>query len=263
LLLSHHGDPNLQDKDGSTVLHLAVAVGNIEVVQTILVSNFPGEQTLANFHLAEPNLQDKRGNTALHIASEKSNIEIARLLLQAKSSPNQPNMMKRTSLHVAAQKSTNGSIVEELIRANATIDIQDQDLNTPLHLAYFSLNSPAACQLVLSGASVCLPNITGLTPFDAPPPGTFNSGSDFEYTTLRTKLLGLIPREPTWLPDQMAILCQICKKKVFGVATRRHHCRHCGRVVCDGCSPKKIVISKFALQKEAVRVCSQCHPVVL
>jgi len=32
---------------------------------------------------------------------------------------------------------------------------------------------------------------------------------------------------------------------------RKHHCRHCGRVICASCSPRRCVIAKFGSSAEA------------
>ncbi|KAI1824481.1 hypothetical protein F4861DRAFT_538941 [Xylaria intraflava] len=46
---------------------------------------------------------------------------------------------------------------------------------------------------------------------------------------------------PAWQPDSEVSNCPICNVR-FGVFLRKHHCRKCGRVVCDGCSPHRITI---------------------
>ncbi|KAI1756585.1 hypothetical protein F4782DRAFT_272457 [Xylaria castorea] len=46
---------------------------------------------------------------------------------------------------------------------------------------------------------------------------------------------------PTWQPDTEVTHCPICGVR-FSMFLRRHHCRKCGRVVCDGCSPHRITI---------------------
>jgi hypothetical protein len=38
-----------------------------------------------------------------------------------------------------------------------------------------------------------------------------------------------------WVPDAESKTCPGCAKG-FGVLRRRHHCRRCGALVCDGCS---------------------------
>jgi len=39
-----------------------------------------------------------------------------------------------------------------------------------------------------------------------------------------------------WKPDASASLCRVCLSQ-FNLFNRRHHCRICGAVVCDECSP--------------------------
>ena len=38
----------------------------------------------------------------------------------------------------------------------------------------------------------------------------------------------------------------------FGLTTRRHHCRHCGRLLCSKCSAKEMPIIKYNLSKQVV-----------
>lgn len=46
---------------------------------------------------------------------------------------------------------------------------------------------------------------------------------------------------PRWQPDEEVTHCPICGDP-FGYWVRRHHCRKCGRVVCNKCSPHRITI---------------------
>jgi hypothetical protein len=48
---------------------------------------------------------------------------------------------------------------------------------------------------------------------------------------------------PRWQSDSDAHECPICKRQ-FGLFFRRHHCRKCGRVVCNDCSPHRITIPR-------------------
>ncbi|KAJ4144979.1 hypothetical protein LMH87_003844 [Akanthomyces muscarius] len=46
---------------------------------------------------------------------------------------------------------------------------------------------------------------------------------------------------PRWQPDVEVTLCPICNTQ-FSIWVRKHHCRKCGRVVCNSCSPHRITI---------------------
>ncbi|KAI1390103.1 FYVE-domain-containing protein [Hypoxylon trugodes] len=46
---------------------------------------------------------------------------------------------------------------------------------------------------------------------------------------------------PRWQPDSEATFCPICRTQ-FSFFVRKHHCRKCGRVVCNSCSPHRITI---------------------
>ncbi|KAH7329265.1 hypothetical protein B0I35DRAFT_40764 [Stachybotrys elegans] len=46
---------------------------------------------------------------------------------------------------------------------------------------------------------------------------------------------------PRWQPDAEVTYCPICQSQ-FSIFVRKHHCRKCGRVVCNSCSPHRIII---------------------
>ncbi|OTB14408.1 hypothetical protein K445DRAFT_138313 [Daldinia sp. EC12] len=46
---------------------------------------------------------------------------------------------------------------------------------------------------------------------------------------------------PRWQPDSEVTFCPICRTQ-FSFFVRKHHCRKCGRVVCNACSPHRITI---------------------
>lgn len=62
---------------------------------------------------------------------------------------------------------------------------------------------------------------------------------------------------PAWVPNALAPRCKLCSVEFGLVTPRRHHCRHCGDVVCDDCSKHRIVLP--GLDKNAVRVCNNCN----
>ena len=59
---------------------------------------------------------------------------------------------------------------------------------------------------------------------------------------------------PIWIPDSGVSMCQICTTG-FTVLRRRHHCRACGKVICDKCSPYKL---KISYDDSIGRVCVAC-----
>ncbi|CAB4006388.1 rabenosyn-5-like [Paramuricea clavata] len=84
-----------------------------------------------------------------------------------------------------------------------------------------------------------------------------------------------------WISDDDAKLCFGCKKS-FTIARRKHHCRLCGQVICGKCSEflplssaatfcemdgaQDVILSlddDEANQKNALRVCYQCHDLLL
>jgi len=66
---------------------------------------------------------------------------------------------------------------------------------------------------------------------------------------------------PTWIPDSWVRFCHQCKRQ-FGRFSRKHHCRHCGNIFCDGCSSKRFPILKFTIKKP-VRICDTCSIILL
>lgn len=48
---------------------------------------------------------------------------------------------------------------------------------------------------------------------------------------------------PEWQDDAEVSTCPICKR-TFHFLFRKHHCRRCGRIICDQCSPHRITIPR-------------------
>ena len=62
---------------------------------------------------------------------------------------------------------------------------------------------------------------------------------------------------PLWVPDSGSSGCCVCGK-TFGIFTRRHHCRACGKIVCNDHSLKKLLLDHINKDVEQ-RVCDLCH----
>ncbi|MEQ2313679.1 hypothetical protein AMECASPLE_004548 [Ameca splendens] len=62
-------------------------------------------------------------------------------------------------------------------------------------------------------------------------------------------------KAPIWIPDPRTTMCMICTCD-FTLTWRRHHCRACGKVVCQSCSSNKHCLAY--LKNQSARVCDQC-----
>lgn len=66
-------------------------------------------------------------------------------------------------------------------------------------------------------------------------------------------------KAPIWIPDLRATMCMICTCE-FTLTWRRHHCRACGKVVCQTCSTHKYYLEY--LKNQPARVCDQCFAIL-
>ncbi|CAM1506122.1 Fc.00g057630.m01.CDS01 [Cosmosporella sp. VM-42] len=85
-LLNNRADPNAQDREGRTPLHLAMGPWMMQYLQYLLDKG------------ADPNAQDKEGRTPLHLATNSSKIQF---LLDKGGDPNAQDKEGRTPLHLA------------------------------------------------------------------------------------------------------------------------------------------------------------------
>ncbi|KAI9743124.1 MAG: hypothetical protein M1818_003419 [Claussenomyces sp. TS43310] len=66
---------------------------------------------------------------------------------------------------------------------------------------------------------------------------------------------------PRWQPDAEVTYCPICNTQ-FSFFVRKHHCRKCGRVVCNACSPHRITIPyQFIVQPPSATPISESSSV--
>ncbi|KAL5274517.1 ZFYVE26 family protein [Megaselia abdita] len=65
------------------------------------------------------------------------------------------------------------------------------------------------------------------------------------------------PNREDWIKDEECNTCMCCKRAVFTMLMRRHHCRRCGRVVCFACSAQRMLILDL-YEDVPVRVCNDC-----
>lgn len=65
----------------------------------------------------------------------------------------------------------------------------------------------------------------------------------------------VIPKE-YWMSDRSCTTCYECNRH-FTLLVRRHHCRLCGRIFCNGCCPKTSVAQAVGPPVK-MRACSHC-----
>lgn len=59
-----------------------------------------------------------------------------------------------------------------------------------------------------------------------------------------------------WVPDEAVTKCTACGND-FGAFVRRHHCRNCGDIFCDKCTPGRTALTADE-NAPVVRVCDRC-----
>ena len=168
----------------------------------------------------------------------------------------------------------------------------DLEGNSVLLLAYQKGNTNLCKSIVRAGACMGKTNAAGLSIFNYPvatkqllfklldmlpvePPwvtGRWNcliscgSGFVIKRCRLCTRFQhNVFPPSPLSYPfplrpNEEGDNCLECGGR-FSITTRKHHCRHCGRLLCSKCSEKDIPIVKYNLAKP-VRVCDTCFDVL-
>ncbi|XP_064612506.1 rabankyrin-5-like [Liolophura sinensis] len=273
-LISVRADVNsrVQDSKQLTPLHLAVVAGSEIIVRNLLLAgasmNEVNHHKQTALHLAatkdhaticsillENNINfdalDENNNNALHVAVQLGNLNTVRVLLtESNINAEVTNSRGQNPMHVLGQYGKeNAAAIFELFREcmpEYPIDVPDTEGNTVLLLAYMNGNGNLCRAVVRAGAKLGIINKQGVTIFNAP----------VATKQLLFKLLDMLSKEPPWNEGENCLECNV----KFGIKTRKHHCRHCGRLLCSKCSSKDIPIVKFNLSKP-VRVCDICFDV--
>ncbi|XP_033163555.1 rabankyrin-5 isoform X2 [Drosophila mauritiana] len=232
---------NERDAVQKLPLHIAIERGNLPAVSALIQNN------------ADYDATDADGNNALHIAVRCAQFFIVReLLTESRVNAEATNLKGRNPMHElcrVVEDSTAGHICELFLECmpKYPINIPDMDGNTPLLLSFMRGQSPLCKILVKAGACLGTENKDGINIFN------FKLATD----QLLHKLLDQLPQESPWSECDY---CQQCTNR-FTITMRKHHCRHCGRVLCSKCSCNDVPILKFGINKP-VRVCTVCFNVL-
>lgn len=263
-------------------LHLASARGDAEMIELLLshgasvASRHGGSSALQLCASIDPNClrlllrarasaeeRDDEGRTPLHVAVASAPPLIVEgcvraLLENGARADAVETSSKQTAVHWLCERRGLGrpeaiETLDALVAYGATVNLQDRLGHTPLHLAIFNGHDELAMGLASIGASLNILSKDGccaLSPL--PPPQESYPNAKAANRQLRAELLARVTQPEPWLPDGMSDRCQLCSHD-FSSALRRHHCRHCGRIVCAACSPLKSTIPKFGVTKPTVR----------
>ncbi|KAI4455209.1 molting protein mlt-4 [Holotrichia oblita] len=154
LLARYHVNVNMTNNAGQTALFEASRMCDVELVEMLLNLG------------ADINIADKNDDTILHIAVKRrySN-DCVRLLLQHGADVNCRNTMGETPLFVTV-KINNRQTMEILLNAGANVNIQDINGNTALHIASSEgkYNTEMVEMLLNANANVNIVNESGDTP---------------------------------------------------------------------------------------------------
>ncbi|XP_042239177.1 rabankyrin-5-like isoform X2 [Homarus americanus] len=275
-LLSIHVDMHTrtQDQLSLTPLHLATLSGSEMIVRNLLLAGSgaiseltPQKQTVLHLaaahdhpHLASIFIEngvnvdavDDNLNNALHVAVKEGHLSLVKVLLtESRINAGAVNLRGQNPLHVLGNypKENAAAIAEVFLETMPDYDLNKVDVegNSALLLAYMRGAGQLCRVFVRSGACLGSTNKHGVNIFNYQVP----------TKTLLFRLLDVLSVEPPWSEGE---LCMECGAK-FGIATRKHHCRHCGRLLCNRCSDKDVPILKFSLNKP-VRVCQTCFDVL-
>ncbi|NXL63902.1 FGD6 protein, partial [Chordeiles acutipennis] len=87
---------------------------------------------------------------------------------------------------------------------------------------------------------------------------TFNPSKSLEETDpeKQEEDSPLGSKAPIWIPDTRATMCMMCTSE-FTLTWRRHHCRACGKIVCQACSSNKRGLDY--MKNQPARVCDHCY----
>ncbi|UIZ26274.1 hypothetical protein KXD40_002181 [Peronospora effusa] len=220
---------NFTERDpihGQSAMHIAVRFGQLHAVQLLC-----GKKTRGLLIDAV----DKRRNTPLHLASAKSR-RITKYLLEHGADASRVNNRNQTPLavHILTTKRDDPLIAEMLLQ-HKTDPNGPVGNSTLLHKAVDLKFYEIAYRLVYHGARLDVKDPQGQMVFDK-----------VDQKLLR-QLCAKIVYPPVWVSNTERKSCMSCLRNFgpLGLGVRRHHCRHCGRLVCGRCSHVSVESEAF------------------
>lgn len=139
----------------STPLHWAIRQGHLSMVMLLLKCG------------ADPSLIDGEGFSSIHLAVLFQHMPIVAYLISKSQSIDTTDFNGQTPLMLSAQKAIGPEPTRFLLKFNPSLDAVDNvQKNTALHWAITSGNTSAVDLLLEAGASLDIKNVKGETPLD-------------------------------------------------------------------------------------------------
>ena len=158
LLLKHHADLSIQDKNGNSPLYIAVGRGDVALPIVNMLLEAGARPELGPSH------GDNAGFTPVHVACATAGANgCLESLLQHGASATTPLPNGATPMHTSALGGDQKT-VELLHKAGASVNALKHDQRTPLHNAGITGNAKVAAALIALGAEVNPVDKDGWTP---------------------------------------------------------------------------------------------------
>jgi ankyrin repeat protein len=268
-LIQSGADLEIKGQKGWTALHNAASGGDKgykEVAEALLKAGASVDA------LSETML------TPLHEAAGKSLVEIVRLLVDHGANVKARDKFNNTPLRMCASNAQSFATLESfkqtvqiLLDAGADINAGTTINTTSLHSVVKWGNVEAVRFMLERGADPNIRTTKGELPIDFAKDPTIRallepvtSASQKEKTDPKAAPKAEKPKEQVtskynhenWQPDATATKCNACQK-AFSFVVRKHHCRNCGQIFCDSCTPHRKRLPDKNI-KDPVRVCVLC-----
>ncbi|TMW63803.1 hypothetical protein Poli38472_002744 [Pythium oligandrum] len=243
-------------KHHQTALHLAVRKGHYAIVMELCKVQDARDLVL---------LTDRNDNNALHFAvsrDRKNGPRLVDYLIKHGAEVDKVNARFQTPLvvHIMTTRQTDPAITELFLSKGADPNLSLADGSTLLHVAAERELIDIACALLKHGAHLNQPDAKGRLVVDV---------ANKKYLK---KIFNAITMPPEWVDDKQRRACMSCNAG-FKFSTRKHHCRHCGRICCSECTAFTVELFRFPKAfpgrvtnagkntKDPQRVCRTCHAV--
>jgi ankyrin repeat protein len=275
-LISSKANLEIKGQKGWTALHNAASGGDKgyrEVAEALLVAGASVDA------LSETML------TPLHEAAGKSLLDLVRLLVDHGANVNARDKFNNTPLRMCASNAQSFASLDSfkqtvkiLLDAGADINAGTTINTTSLH-SVVKWGNPDAVRFMLEhGADPNVRTTKGELPIDfakdpairallepvtkaaakSDKPTNGGNSSAESKGPKADKNVGSRSKysHDSWQPDNTTPECMHCSKK-FTLIVRKHHCRNCGQIFCDQCTPHRMRLPEKGM-RDPVRVCVIC-----